>query len=90
MIGEDDTARLADFGFRCFIADPSIEVPDTETFYLPKGVCYMAPELLNPSQFHLPNSSPVKESDVYSFAMTAYEVCSFRTVRDRRSSLTLH
>ena len=34
----------------------------------------MAPELLNPPQFNLTHSSPSKESDVYSFAMTAYEV----------------
>ena len=34
----------------------------------------MAPELLNPLQFNLANSNPSKESDVYSLAMTAYEV----------------
>ena len=34
-------------------------------------VRYMPPELLNPTQFH-----PTKESDVYSLAMTAYEVGS--------------
>ena len=33
----------------------------------------MAPELLNPS---LANSNPSKESDIYSLAMTAYEVGS--------------
>jgi len=36
----------------------------------------MAPELLNPSQFSLSNSNPSKESDIYSLAMTAYEVTS--------------
>jgi serine/threonine protein kinase len=35
----------------------------------------MAPELLNPSQFDLANSIPTKESDIYSLAVTAYEVC---------------
>ena len=35
---------------------------------------YMAPELLNPLQFGHMHSDPLKESDVYSFAMTAYEV----------------
>ena len=40
----------------------------------PGAVRYMAPELLNPSQFDLANSNPSKESDVYSLAMTAYEV----------------
>ena len=37
---------------------------------------YMAPELLNPKQFGLGRSSPSKETDVYSFGMTAYRVFS--------------
>jgi len=41
----------------------------------------MAPELLNPSGFSLANSNPSKESDVYSLAMTAYEVRSSHTAR---------
>ena len=36
---------------------------------------YTAPELLNPAQFQLSDSDPSKESDVYSLAMTAFEVC---------------
>ena len=42
----------------------------------PGVVRYMAPELLNPKQFGLTHSNPSKESDVYSFAMTAYKVFS--------------
>ena len=41
----------------------------------------MAPELLNPSQFSLTNSNPSKESDIYSLAMTAYEVSSLHSVQ---------
>jgi len=37
---------------------------------------YMAPELLDPPQFGFKHSNPSKASDVYSFAMTAYEVFS--------------
>ena len=44
----------------------------------------MAPELLNPSQFSLANSNPSKESDVYSLAMTAYEVPTSRYIRNHR------
>ena len=40
----------------------------------PGATRYMAPELLHPTQFGLTYSNPSKESDVYSFAMTAYEV----------------
>ena len=43
-------------------------------------VRYMAPELLNPSQFCLPNSNPTKESDVYSIAMTTYQERLSRTL----------
>ena len=42
----------------------------------PGVVRYMAPELLNPSQFGFTQSDPSCESDIYSFAMTAYEVFS--------------
>ena len=42
----------------------------------------MAPELLNPPQFNLTHSNPSKESDVFSFAMTTYEVfCSYLVAR---------
>ena len=34
----------------------------------------MAPELLEPQEFDLTHSNPSKESDVFSFAMTGYEV----------------
>ena len=34
----------------------------------------MAPELLNPLQFGFTHSNPSGESDIFSFAMTAYEV----------------
>jgi hypothetical protein len=50
----------------------------------------MAPELLNPSQFSLQNSNPSKESDVYSLAMTAYEVRSSHTVHGHPSHHTFH
>jgi serine/threonine protein kinase len=45
----------------------------------PGVVRYMAPELLDPPQFGLADSSPSKESDVYSLAMTTYEVRSSPT-----------
>jgi len=35
---------------------------------------YLAPELLDPLYFGFEHSNPSKESDVYSFAVTAYEV----------------
>ena len=81
MIGEDDTARLADFGIIGVMIDPIDESAASE-LYSSDRVRYTAPELLSPSQFHLPNSNPTKESDVYSFAMTAYQACSSLIVHD--------
>ena len=76
MIDKDGTARLRDFGIRGVITDPTVVKPGSTTTSKPGVVRYMAPELLNPSQFNLQNSNPTKESDVYSLAMTAYEVAS--------------
>ena len=87
MIGEDDTARLADFGIIGVILDPADESA-TLKLYNSNRVRYMAPELLSPPQFRLPNSNPTKESDVYSFAMTTYQACSSLIVHNHRPSLT--
>ena len=54
--------------------------PGSTTTSKPGVVRYTAPELLNPSQFGLLNSNPTKESDIYSFAVTTYEVCLIHTV----------
>ena len=84
LIGEDDTACLADFGIIGVMMDPTDQVVTLKLHNF-NGVRYMAPELLNPSGFSLPTN----ESDVYSLAVTAYEARSFRTARDYRSSPTL-
>jgi len=60
--------------------------PGSTTTSKPGVVRYMAPELLNPPQFSLPNSNPSKESDIYSLAMTAYEVRSSNTIHGYRLS----
>ena len=54
------------------------------TAFRPGGVRYMAPELLDHIQFHLPSSNPSKESDIYSLAMTTFEVRSFHASHDYR------
>jgi len=41
---------------------------------------YRAPELLDLLRSHLPDCVPSKESDIYSLAMTTYEVRPSRTV----------
>jgi len=42
----------------------------------PAVVRYMAPELLDPSNAAIMRNDPPKESDIYSLAMTAYEILS--------------
>lgn len=76
MIDDGGAACIADFGIASIITDSTIVDPDNTTTPEPGVVRYMAPELLNPSQFHLQTSLPTKESDVYSLAVTAYEVGS--------------
>jgi len=66
------------------VTDSTIMEPDS---MLPsKGgvVRYVAPELLDPSQYSLSDSNPSKASDIYSLAMTAYEVGSPHTVLGHR------
>lgn len=79
LVDDDGTARLGDFGITAIITDPSVVEPGSTTTSKPGVVRYMAPELLNPTQFNLANKNPTKESDVYSFALTTYEVGSPRT-----------
>jgi len=77
LITEEGNARLGDYGITGVITDPTVVEPgSTTTSKAGTVVRYMAPELLNPSQFSLTNSNPSKESDVFSFAMTTYEVSS--------------
>lgn len=75
LITEGGTACIGDFGITGIITDPAVVEPASTTTSKRGVVHYMAPELLNPSQFLLTNSNPSKETDVYSLAMSAYEVC---------------
>ena len=68
LITQDDQACLADFGIVDAFRD------HTHHSYQPGATRYMAPErLLN----YLPPTNKLStESDVYSLAMTSFEVCS--------------
>ena len=72
MITKEGNARLGDFGITGIITDPTVVEQDRVT--TSGSTRYMAPELLDPELFGLKHSNPSKESDVHSFAMTAYEV----------------
>lgn len=74
LVDGGGNACLGDVGITGIITDPAVVEPGSTTTSKPGVVRYMSPELLNPTQFNLQNSNPTKESDVYSLAMTAYEV----------------
>ena len=74
LIDKNGTARLGNFGLSGVGIDPAIVAPEGISTSKPGAVRYMAPELLDPSQFGLSKCVPTKESDVYSLAVTAYEV----------------
>lgn len=58
--------------------------PGSPTFGDERRARYIAPELFNPPHFDLPNFILSKESDVYSFAMTTYEVRSSNIAHGHR------
>ncbi|KAF9789365.1 kinase-like domain-containing protein [Thelephora terrestris] len=74
LIDDDGVACLGDLGISAVMTDRTV-VEQSGTTTCASGVArYVAPELLNPSQFNLRNNNPTKESDVYSLAVTTYEV----------------
>ena len=74
LITEEGDACLGDFGVAAILTDPSVVERDSTTTAKKGAVHYMSPELLNPPRFGLERSNHSKESDVFSFAMTTYEV----------------
>ena len=64
LIDSDSRPRLTDYGIAHMMDNEMVyHVPST-TFSSEVAIRYMAPELLNPSDFGLENSSPTKECDV--------------------------
>ena len=74
LITNDGTACLGDFGITGIVNNCTAAERGSAAASKSGVTRYMAPEVLNPPQFGLTQSSPSRESDVYSFAMTAYEV----------------
>ena len=69
-------ACLADFAITGIIINTTVETSGSMEATRRDLVCYMAPEQMNPSLFNRTDSNASKETDVHSFAMTAYEVRS--------------
>lgn len=72
--------RLCDFGLARMVG---IHTAPGATSLAPGTTRWMAPELLNPSQFTGCDSQPQKPSDIYAFACTVLEVTPFRSTPQR-------
>jgi hypothetical protein len=76
MITDEGNACIGNFGIAGTITDTDASgdglnsVPTSK----PSVVRYMAPELLDPSTAQVTRRNPLKESDIYSLAMTTYQV----------------
>ena len=70
LIGSDGVPRIAGLG-SAFI--PSFPIGWLEESF--EFTRYSAPELVNPGLSGLLKAQTSKESDVYAFAVLAYEVC---------------
>ncbi|EMD37460.1 hypothetical protein CERSUDRAFT_50723, partial [Gelatoporia subvermispora B] len=71
LVDDQDVARIADFGLGTFKYEGQVET-DTE---LNGSIRWMAPELFDPDKFAA-KEVRTTFSDVYAFAMTAFEVLS--------------
>jgi serine/threonine protein kinase len=82
LVDHDGRARITDFGLAVIMyATATATSPSS----LAGSANWMAPELLNPEQFSSEVDAqdagrPTKNSDVYSLAMTTWEVRRFRSL----------
>lgn len=74
LITAKGTACIGDFEIAKIVTDPLVTAQCGATTCRRGIIRYMAPEQINPRRVGMTSSAAVKESDVYSFAMTAYEV----------------
>ena len=74
LIDSNLQPRLTDHGIAHLMDNEMVYYFPSTTFSSEVGIRYMAPELLNPSNFRLEGSSPTKESDIYAFGLVTYQV----------------
>ena len=73
MIHEDGRALLADFSLVTLIPDQTTFI---STCLAGGTVCFMSPELIDPTRIGSEKSRPTKEADCYALGMVIYEVLS--------------
>ena len=80
LITEEGKACVGDFEITEIITDALAAAECSATFCQRSVVRYLAPEQVDPSMFNLEGGGTLKESDVHSLAITAYEVRRFHVV----------
>jgi len=83
LITEEGKACIGDFEITGIITNPAFADIYATTTCQRGFLRYMAPEQVDPMRFKRANTNPTKEMDIHSFAMTVYEVCSFRVICGR-------
>jgi hypothetical protein len=82
MISEDGRACLTDVGLTRVAGDLNSNTATTSTSTTEGGCTarWPAPEVLDPERFGLKRVGPTMKSDIYSMAMTIYEVRFLRPI----------
>ncbi|KAF9654244.1 kinase-like protein [Thelephora ganbajun] len=80
LVSEDGRVCLADVGLTRIAGDlgSTTATSHTSTINGASTLRWCPPELLDPERFGSKRSSPTKKSDIYSMAMTVYEVLTDR------------
>lgn len=83
MIHEDGRACLTDVGFTRVASDlSSTYTTDQSKTEVGCTMRWSAPELRDPERYGLKKGGPTKKTDIYSMAMTIYEVGFLRPTLD--------
>lgn len=83
MINEAGNACLSDFGLTGVVYGLDTVNPVTPGSVVPGSIRWMAPESLDPEGAGVETMSALRESDVHSFSMVAWEVQTPCGIRNR-------
>ena len=68
-MNEDGYACISDYGLEIVLRDEACTKP------IPSNVRWIAPEVLNTKDRHVPSGDDGKAADIYSFGVVIFEVC---------------
>ena len=74
LIDSNSRPRLTDYRIAHMMDNEMVYYVPSTTFSSEVAIRYLAPELLNPSDFGLEESIPTEMSDIYAFGLVTYQV----------------